>query len=106
MPNMPVQTKDEILSRLKDHEPQFRDLGVRRMGLFGSFVRGRQAPDSDVDVLLDFEPSMKSFDRFMQISFLLEEILQRYVELVTTEALSPYLGPHILNEAEDVLAAA
>ncbi len=106
MPNMPVQTKDEILSRLKDHEPQFRDLGVRRMGLFGSFVRGRQAPDSDVDVLLDFEPSMKSFDRFMQISFLLEEILQRHVELVTTEALSPYLGPHILNEAEDVLAAA
>ncbi len=106
MPNTPVQTKDEIFSRLKDHEPQFRDLGVRRMGLFGSFVRGQQAPDSDVDVLLEFEPDKKSFDHFMQISFLLEEILQRHVELVTTEALSPYLGPHILNEAEDVLAAA
>jgi hypothetical protein len=104
--NTPVQTKDEILMRLQDHEAQLRKLGVRRMGLFGSFVRGQQAPDSDVDVLLEFEPGEKTFDKFMQISFLLEEILGRPVELVTTEALSPYLGPHILNEAEDVLAAA
>ena len=49
---------------------------------------------------------MKTFDRFMQISFLLEDILQRPVELVTIEALSPYLGPHILHETEDLLAAA
>ncbi len=106
MRNTPVQTKDEILVRMRDHEPQLRELGVRRLGLFGSFVRGQQAPASDVDLLLEFEPGKKTFDRFMGISLLLEEILQRRVELVTTEALSPYLGPHILNEAEDVLAAA
>jgi predicted nucleotidyltransferase len=57
-------------------------------------------------MLLEFEPGKKTFDRFMQISFLLEEILQRQIELVTIEALSPYLGPHILNETEDLLAAA
>lgn len=106
MSQAPVQTKREILSRLQEHEKQLRDLGVERIGLFGSFVHGRQVPESDVDLLLEFQPGMKTFDRFMQISFLLEDILQRTVELVTIEALSPYLGPHILNETEYLLAAA
>ena len=106
MTQAPVQTKGEILARLQEHEQQLRELGVRRIGLFGSFVRGQQAPESDVDLLLNFQAGMKTFDRFMQISFLLEDILQRPVELVTIEALSPYLGPHILNETEDLLAAA
>jgi len=42
----------------------------------------------------------------MELSFFLEELLGRRVELVTTEALSPFIGPHILREAEDVLLAA
>jgi len=106
MSQAPVQTKREILARLREYERQLRDLGVERIGLFGSFVHGRQVPESDVDLLLSFRPGMKTFDRFMQISFLLEDILQRPVELVTIEALSPYLGPHILSETEDLLAAA
>jgi hypothetical protein len=36
----------------------------------------------------------------MELTFLLEELLQRRVELVTTDALSPYIGPHILKEVE------
>jgi predicted nucleotidyltransferase len=42
----------------------------------------------------------------MALADLLESVLERQVELVTTEALSPYLGPHILAEAADVLRAA
>jgi hypothetical protein len=48
---------------------------------------------------------MKSFERFLALSDLLEELLRRPVELVTSEALSPFLGPHILAEAKDVLRA-
>jgi hypothetical protein len=106
MSKLPVETKDEILARLLDIEPQLRALGVRRIGLFGSFVKGRQAANSDVDLLLEFEPGRKTFDHFMEISFLLEDTVQRRVELVTIESLSPYLGPHILNETEDLIAAA
>ena len=98
-----ARTKDDVLNRLREQEGQLRSLGVKRLGLFGSFVRDRQPPASDVDVLLEFEPGTKSFDNFMEIAFLLEEVLQRRVELVTTEALSPHLGPRILNEVEDVL---
>lgn len=63
-------------------------------------------PESDVDLLVGFAPGTKSFDRLLALSHLLEERLGRRVEVVTTEALSPFLGPRILAEAEDVLRAA
>jgi hypothetical protein len=68
--------------------------------VFGSFVRGQQRPESDIDLLVEFEPERKSFDVFMGLSFFLEDVLQRRVELVTIESLSPYIGPHILKEVE------
>ncbi len=102
--NTVAQTKQDILERMRDQESLLRSLGVRRLGLFGSFVRGEQVPESDVDVLVEFEPGRKTFDNFMQLAFLLEDVLQRRVELVTNEALSPYLGPLILSEVEDCLA--
>jgi predicted nucleotidyltransferase len=74
--------------------------------LFGSFVRGRQNANSDVDVLVEFLPGQKTFDNFMQLSFLLEGLFQRKVELITREALSPYIGPYILKEIEYVALAA
>ena len=95
-----VQTKREILEVITDHSEELTELGVRKVGLFGSFVRGEQTAGSDVDLLVQFEPNKKTFDNFMQLSSLLENLLQRRVELVTTEALSPYIGPHILEEVE------
>jgi len=98
-----VATKKDVVDRLSDVEGRLRSLGVKRLGLFGSFVREEQLPASDVDVLVEFQPGKKSFDNFMRIAFLLEEVLERAVEMVTTEALSPHLGPRILEEVEDVL---
>jgi predicted nucleotidyltransferase len=74
--------------------------------LFGSVVRGEATPDSDVDLLVEFAPGEKTYDRFMALSDLLERLLGHRVELVTVEALSPFIGPHIQAEAADVLRAA
>ena len=79
---------------------------MRRIGLFGSFVRGEQHLGSDIDFLVEFEPSKKTFDNFIKLSMFLEEALQHKVELVTPESLSPYLGPHILREVEDAALVA
>jgi predicted nucleotidyltransferase len=95
-----VQTKQDILNILAENRVRIRALGVKKLGLFGSFLGGRQTPDSDVDFLVQFNPGQKTFDNFMELTFLLEELLQRRVELVTTDALSPYIGPHILKEVE------
>ena len=94
------------MKRLRAAEGAIRQLGVRRLALFGSVVRGEARPDSDVDLLVEFTPGQKSFDRFMALSDLLEKLLARPVELVTIEELSPFIGPHILAEAADVLRAA
>ncbi len=99
-------TKQQVAERLAESREQIQALGVLRIALFGSVVRGEARPDSDVDLLVQFDPERKTFSNFMALSFLLEELLQRRVELVTTEALSPFIGPHILREAEDVLLAA
>jgi len=101
-----AQTRTDVVRRLHQAEAEIRGLGVRRLALFGSFARSEPREDSDVDLLVEFAPDQKSFDRFMRLFDLLEERLGRVVELVTTEGLSPYIGPHILAEAEDVVRVA
>ena len=100
---MVVREKSDILDIIQHHQKIFKRLGIKRLGLFGSFVRGEQTHRSDVDILVEFEPGQKSFDNFIQTALLLEELLGRRVELVTLEALSPYIKPHILREVEYVL---
>ena len=97
-----VQTKQDVIGRLRRHRDDLHQLGIRRIGLFGSFRRDASDSESDVDLLIEFAPDEKSFDNFMAASFLLEEKLGRSVELVTREALSPHLGPHILEDVEYV----
>ena len=68
-----VQTKQDLIGRLRHHRDDLSRLGVRRIGLFGSFQRGEPDPESNVDLLVEFVPGEKSFDNFMAISFFLED---------------------------------
>lgn len=99
---MQLEAKEDISAVLQTHHSELRQLGVCRYGLFGSFVRNEQRPDSDIDILIEFEPHKKNFQRYMQLAFFLEDILGRKVDIVTPESLSPYIGPNILNEVEYV----
>src|SRR5438105_3394343 len=96
-------TRNQAIERILASENEIRDLGVERLSLFGSVLRNGARPDSDVDLLVQFSPGAKTFDRFLALVELLESRLGRRVELVTTESLSPFIGPKILAEAEDVL---
>ena len=104
--SMGLSTKQDILAVLHENRVQLRSLGVQRLGLFGSFVRGEQRVDSDIDFLVEFEPDQKTFEHFMNLTVLLEDLLHRWIELVTTDALSPYIGPHIMGEVEYAALAA
>ena len=102
MISAPPKTKTDIISLIQENRDKIKAFGVKKLGLFGSFVREEQRPNSDIDLLVDFQPEQKTFDNFIQLSFLLEEMLKQPVELVTTESLSPYLRPYIIEEVEDV----
>lgn len=101
-----ARDKADVLRRLSCASERIRGLGVERLALFGSFVRGEQRSGSDVDLLVEFREGEKTFDNFMGLTFLLQEVLGRKVQLVTHDSLSPHVGPHILNEAEHVPLAA
>ncbi|MCC6857038.1 MAG: nucleotidyltransferase domain-containing protein [Bryobacterales bacterium] len=105
MPEAPL-TREQAMQRLVASEGEIRALGVQRLALFGSVARSQARVDSDVDLLVEFVAGEKTYGRFLALSELLEARLGRRVELVTVEALSPFLGPRILAEAEDVLRAA
>ena len=102
----PVTDKTDLLARLRANAERIRACGVKRLDLFGSFVRGEAGPESDVDFVVEFRPGEKTYDHLLDLGDLLEEILQRRVELLTRESLSPYIGPRILAEVEDVALGA
>jgi uncharacterized protein len=102
----PVMDRSQTIERLRALDGEIRALGVIRLALFGSVLREQARTDSDIDLLVQFGAGAKSYQRFLALSELLEMHLGRRVELVTTEALSPVIGPRILSEAADVLRAA
>ena len=91
--------RDEILKTLRAHRDELRKrFGVKSLAVFGSVARGEARPDSDVDILVEFE-GRATFDRYMGLKFFLEDLLGRRVDLVTRKALKPRMRPYVEQEA-------
>jgi predicted nucleotidyltransferase len=98
-----IFNRTDLLQRLSEHSPEIKTFGVSQLGLFGSFARDTKVTsESDVDFLVDFESGKKTYDNFIELSFFLEDLLGRKVDLVTPQSLSKYIGPHILKEVQHV----
>jgi predicted nucleotidyltransferase len=98
-----VQDKEHLVSLLRANSPKIRSYGVSNLSIFGSFVSGKLRADSDIDFLVEFDPKKKNFDNFMDLSFYLEDLLGRKVEIITTQSLNKYIGPYIQKQAEHVV---
>ncbi|MCZ6615315.1 MAG: nucleotidyltransferase family protein [Chloroflexi bacterium] len=93
---------DDILNTLRDHLPELRErYGVTSMGVFGSYVRGRERKRSDLDVLVEFQQAPSMF-RFIELQEYLSELLGVKVDLVNQRALKPGIGQRILAEVVPV----
>lgn len=102
MNQIKLNTKEELVSAISTHKELIRSFGVKSIGIFGSFSKGHQHESSDVDLLVDFRPGQKTFDNFIDLSYFLEELFGRKVELLTPQSLSKFIGPYILKEVENV----
>ena len=89
-----------IISTLSQHHDLLQEHGIERIGLFGSFVREEQTETSDIDLLVHFSKAKKSLHNLVSLGIELEKLFGRKVELVSSESLSKYIGPHILKEVQ------
>ena len=99
-------SKESIKDGISSNSQLIRQYGISKIGLFGSYSKQEQKEESDIDILVDFQEDKETFDNFMAICDLLDNIFKGYkVEVVTIGGLSPYIGPHILKEVEYVQIA-
>lgn len=96
-----MTSKEHILNTIKSKKSEISRYGIRSIGLFGSYVRDEQSESSDIDILIDFEPEHETFDNFMAVYDIIEQLFKNLrVEIITKNGLSPYIGPTILNEVK------
>ena len=89
-------TASEIMRLIKSHKKMLAECNVKRIGLFGSYARGEQKQNSDIDFLVEFKKP--SFDSFMDLAFGLEKLFGKKVELITKGSLSPHIRPYVEKE--------
>ncbi len=89
---------EQIKSAIAKNMGEFRTAyNVRRMGIFGSYVRGEQKKGSDIDVLVEFSSPIGLFE-FLKLEEALADMLGAKVDLVSKKALKPGIGERVLKE--------
>lgn len=96
-----MNARENILEQLRAIKPVLQqEFPLRRMSLFGSWARNEQTETSDVDILVDVDPSIGL--RFVTLAERLESVLEQHVDLVSSRAVKPNLLKQIQAELIDV----
>ena len=91
-------TLDDIQCTLRTKKTYIEEqYHVKEIGVFGSYVQGRQTKRSDVDILVDFHKTISAFS-YVRLKEELTHLLGRKVDLVSKQALKPHIGKRILDE--------
>ncbi len=90
-------TVEDIMKMINQHRKEIQKYGVKRIGLFGSYITNSQHRKSDIDILVEFKKGKKTFDNYMELKFFLEKLFGRSVDLVVNEAVKLELKPSILK---------
>jgi hypothetical protein len=90
--------RDEALSILRSSKEELQRFGVKSLALFGSVARGEAGPESDLDLLVEFEGAA-TFDRYMGLKLFFEDLLGSRVDLVMRTALKPRMLPSVEQDA-------
>ncbi|PNS40758.1 MULTISPECIES: nucleotidyltransferase family protein [unclassified Mesotoga] len=99
-----MQSLDKILSVLKDEMPYFRlRYQIESLRVFGSYARGEQNKESDLDLLVRFEENANlTLIDYIDLRNELSSLLSVKIDLVDESTLKPLIGEHILREAIEI----
>ena len=90
---------DRIMKVLKEHKEELkRDFSVKKIGIFGSYTREEQTPESDIDIYVEFDIKNLTFDRYLELIDYLEKLLGRKIDLITKYGVETIRIPYIKEE--------
>ena len=93
-----MDARNDVLNKLRQLKDELAlRYHVKSIGLFGSVARGEQAPGSDIDILVEFDPAIGLL-KFIELEEFLSDRLGRKVDLVSRKALKPQIGRVVLSE--------
>ncbi|MBL7070712.1 MAG: nucleotidyltransferase family protein [Candidatus Omnitrophica bacterium] len=95
-----MSPKNKILKTMKQHSDELKAYGVKKVGIFGSFVRSSQHAKSDIDILVEFDKNSKTFDNYMELKFYLESLFRHKVDLVIKDALKARIKREVLSDVK------
>lgn len=90
-----LHTKEEILKLLKENQEQIKEFGVSKLGLFGSYAKGEETDESDIDFVVLFDEGQKTYDNLFGVAEYLESLFKCKVDVLTDKSISSWLKPHI-----------
>ncbi len=91
-------TKERILQKIEENMDKIKKFGVKKIGVFGSYARGKPTEKSDIDILIEFEDGKITFDNYMGLKFFFEDMFDRKVDLVIAGDIKPELKSYIMRE--------
>jgi predicted nucleotidyltransferase len=98
MPSQQLKDVNYFIRILRQYLPEIREkYSVSYLGIFGSYVRGEQTSDSDLDVLVEFDKT-PGLLKYIELEYYLSDLLGVKVDLVTRTGLKPNIGKRVLNE--------
>lgn len=93
---------EETKKKLTELKPVLREeFKVKSIGVFGSYIRGKEKEKSDLDILVEFEEPV-SLLKFIELENYLSDSIGVKVDLVMKRALKPRIGKHILEEVVNI----
>jgi len=94
-----VREIDKMMRILKEHKEELeRDFSVKKIGIFGSYTREEETPESDVDIYVEFDIKNLTFDRYLELIDYLEKLLGRKIDLITKYGVETIRIPYIKKE--------
>ena len=95
-----MNSLSEVIDLMNDHMASIDQFHIRKIGVFGSFTRGEQTNESDVDILVEFEENQETLDNYMDLKFFLEDLFNRRVDVVIFDAIKDALKKSILESVK------
>jgi uncharacterized protein len=98
-----MSTLDEIMKALSDEKKLFQQMGISRVGIFGSFVKGTSKEDSDVDILIEIDnDSSLSLFSLIDLEQKLSDKFKRKADICISRDIKPFIREKIISEVRYV----